>query len=276
MAAIILMLSQLTAVSQHKIPENYCITPEEMQLFNQVNDLRVEYDKSLLKLSASLSYIAQTHVNDLLNNHPDTSICSLSSWSDKGNWKACCYNTYVLDEDCMWEKPKELTTYPYRGYELVMYFEDRLNVDSVIQLWSGTKKVLDMILTRESYKQKKWICMGVGLNEHYVSVWFGQRADRTALPQLCDTTVIMPVADTMASDTIKKGDFYLIFGSFDQLQDAKEALKRIDKEKFPDAGILTKDQRYRIFLGKFDNIKAATFAKQNLPYGYKEAWILKY
>ncbi len=118
--------------------------------------------------------------------------------------------------------------------------------------------------------------MGVGLNEHYVSVWFGQRADRTALPQLCDTTVIMPVADTMASDTIKKGDFYLIFGSFDQLQDAKEALKRIDKEKFPDAGILTKDQRYRIFLGKFDNIKAATFAKQNLPYGYKEAWILKY
>ena len=275
--SVVFLLLSLKATSQNKIPENYCISLDEMNLFHQINSLRSTYGKPKLKLSASLSYVARTHVNDLQNNRPDTSICGLSSWSDKGNWKACCYNTYVFDKECMWGKPKEITSYPYRGYELVMYFEEHLISDSIIKIWSGARKVLDMLLTREDYQQKKWVCVGIGINEHYASVWFGQRADRVALPSVCDTTATAVYADDrMPVDTISRGYFYLIFGSFDQMKDAKDALKQIKKNGFSEAGILTKDGRYRIYLGKFDHIKAATFAKQNLPGTYKESWILKY
>ena len=264
----------ITSEAQHKIPDDYCISAEEMQLFNQINELLTDYDKTKLKISASLSYVAHTHVNDLQNNRPDTSICNLSSWSDKGSWKACCYNPYVLNEKCMWDKPKELTTYPYRGYELVTFFEDEISVDSVIRLWSTSREVLDMILTREKYKQKKWICMGIGINEHYVSVWFGQRADKTAKPHICDQTSSSTAVATTASQQ-KKSFYYLIYGSFDNLRDAKEALKRIQKNDFPKAGVLEKNNRTRIYLDKFNNLKEANFAKQNLPYTYREAWILK-
>ncbi len=275
--SIVLLLFSLETTSQNKIPKDYCISLDEMNLFNQINSLRSSYDKPKLKLSASLSYVAHTHVNDLQNNRPDTSICGLSSWSDKGNWKACCYNTYVFDEKCMWDKPKELTSYPYRGYELVMYFEDPLISDSIINIWSGARKVLDMIMTNGDYQPKKWVCMGIGINEHYASVWFGQRNDVVARPPVCDTnTAAVYAGSKKPADTISRGFFYLIFGSFDQMKDAKEALKPIKKNGFPESGILTKDDRYRIYLGKYDNIKTATFAKQGLPDDYKEAWILKY
>jgi len=267
--------SYLSATSQKRIPDDYCISINEMKLFKNINELRADYDKPKLKLSSSLSYVARLHVNDLLNNHPDTSICGLSSWSDNGEWKACCYNSYVLDEECMWDKPKELTSYPYRAYELVTYFEDQFTTDSVIKIWSGTRQVIDMILTRGKYEQKKWVCFGVGINDHYVSVWFAQRADKVPVPAVCDTTYNVIETDSTTAFIDSEGYFYLIYGSFENITDAKEALKRYKKNSFPEAGILSKDNLNRIYLGKFDNLKAAMFAKQSLPYSYKEAWILK-
>lgn len=261
-------------VSQNTLPDNYCLSTDEMRLFEKVNEIRADYDKKAVQLSSSLSYVAKLHVEDLYMNHPDTSICGLSSWSDKGIWKACCYNNYVLNEECMWAKPKELTSYRYRGYELVTYFEDAVSIDSVINIWSGTREVLDMILTQGNYSEKKWICMGVGINKDYVSVWFGQRADQNRIPKICDSTTyeaIVQVESKVSSDDF----FYLIFGSFEDIDDAKEALRRARKNNFPDADLLIKDGLNRIYLGKYDNLKAAMYAKQSLPYSYKDAWILK-
>ena len=272
---LIFLFSYLAAASQKRIPDDYCISIDEMKLFKSINDLRTDYDKPELKLSSSLSYVAKLHVNDLLNNHPDTSICGLSSWSKNGEWRACCYNSYVLDEECMWDKPKELTSYPYRAYELVTYFEDEYTTDSVIKLWSGTRQLIDMILTRGKYEQKKWVCFGVGINDHYVSVWFGQRTDKAPVPAVCDTTYNVYETDSTAASIDSEGFFYLVYGSFENIADAKEALKRYKKNSFPEAGILSKDNLNRIYLGKFNNLKAAMYAKQSLPYTYREAWILK-
>lgn len=105
-------------LSQNTIPDGFCISPVEKQLFDKINTLLNEYGEKSLSLSASLSLVAKTHVDDLMKNRPDTSICNLSSWSDKGNWTSCCHNPYVPQQDCMWDKPKEITPYPYRGYEL--------------------------------------------------------------------------------------------------------------------------------------------------------------
>jgi len=271
---LMIAISSQVALSQHKNLENFCISANELQLFEHINELRTDYDKSTLQLSASLSFVAKTHVNDLLKNHPDTSICSLSSWSDKGQWKACCYNKYVLDEDCMWDKPKELTSYPYRGYELVTYFEDDFSSDSILNIWSGSREVLDMILTQGKYASKKWACMGVGMNDDYVSLWFGQRNDPARKPSTCDT-LAPHLLETQNSLHPAESSFYLIFGSFEDINDAKEALRRLKKSDFPNADILIKDGLNRIYLGKYDNLKAAMYAKQNLPYSYREAWIFK-
>lgn len=248
---------------------------EEQLLFDKINILREDYGKKSLEFSKSLSYVAQLHVVDLSNNHPDTSVCNLSSWSDKGEWTACCHNPYVPNQDCMWDKPKELTPYTYRGYELAGYFEGSFNTDSVINLWTGSKAVLDMVLTDGNFKQKKWICMGIGMNENYVSVWFGQRADKMGEPDVCiSDTISQP--DTLALTKPDNGIvYYLIFGSFSNPKDAKEAAKRYKKNGFENAGILKNGDLTRVFLGKYDNLKEAMYTKQQLGYTYRDAWIFK-
>jgi len=269
-----ILFSSFNLFAQKKIPDEFCVTMEEQFLFDKINLLREDYGKNSLEFSKSLSYVAKLHVADLLKNHPDTSICNLSSWSDKGEWTACCYNPYVPNQDCMWDKPKEITPYTYRGYELVGFFEGGFNTDSVINLWSDTKAVLDMILTDGNFSQKKWVCMGLSMNKNYVSVWFGQRADKMGEPDICVAADTAKTADTIAS-TNNELTFYLIFGAFTDVKDAKEAAKRYKKNGFEEAGILKRDNINRVYLGKYSTLKEAMFAKDQLSYTYREAWIFK-
>lgn len=254
------------------IPEEFCITAPEKMLFNKINELREDYEKPSIQLSISLSYVANRHVFDLETNHPDTSICNSSSWSDKGDWEPCCYNKYVHNPDCMWDKPKQLTPYRYRGYELVTFFEDSINADSIIELWSDSKEVLDMILTNGTYSNKKWICGGVAIGEHYVSLWFGQRSDNLGSPQLCVNEML---ADSTAEIKDLTNTYYLIFGSFPDKHSAKSAQKQYKKDGFENCDILSGSERVRVYLDKFETLKEAMYAKQQLPFKYREAWILK-
>lgn len=273
---MLLILTTSALLAQKKIPEGFCVTMEEQLLYDKINILLDDYGKKQLEFSKALSYVAQVHVDDLAKNHPDTSVCNLSSWSDKGDWTACCHNPYVPQQDCMWDKPKELTTYTYRGYELAAYFEDSFTVDSVLKLWSDTKPVLDMLLTDGNFSQKKWVCMGVAMNDNYVSVWFGQRADRLGEPDLCATKNPEPES-VILTDTNPANytTFYIVFGVFTDPKDAKEAVKRYKKNGFEDAGILKHGEYTRVYLGKYTDLKEATYAKQQLSYTYREAWIYK-
>lgn len=258
--------------AQKKIPDNFCITRQEKKLFNAINTLLKDYGRKPLKLSGSLSYVAKLHVEDLLENRPDTGICNLSSWSDKGDWTPCCFNRYVPQQECMWGKPKELTPYPFRGYELAGYFQDDFTADSVIELWAAQKKVLDMLLARKNYSEKEWVCMGIGMNRHYVSVWFGQRPDKVKVPGVCDTATVVPFLDTTAVNK-KAETYYLIIASFLNEKDAREAAKRYRKNGFKNAGILKSNNRVRVYLDRFPNLKEAISSKRNLPYSYRDAWI---
>lgn len=269
---IYLLMLSVSTISQNALPKNFCISNQEKVLYNKINQLIEDYGNPAVELSASLSYVAGLHVDDLLKNRPDTSVCNLSSWSDKGSWTPCCHNPYVPQQDCMWDKPKELTPYPFRGYELVSYYEGDFNTDSIMNLWSGSKKVLDMLLTKGDFKKKKWVCMGVGINDEYVSVWFGQRADRLKKPDVCDESDFT-APEPVSTGSIEK--FYVIFGSYRTTKDAKEAIKRLNKNGFDGAGMLKSGDKIRVYLNNFTNIKEATLFKQNLPYTYREAWIYK-
>ncbi len=268
----VLLLTIQFSFGQKKLPADFCVSSQEMQLFNYINAVRKEYGKKPVKLSASLSFVAKVHVEDLFNNHPDTSICNLSSWSDKGEWTACCYNSYIPNPECMKKKPKELTPYPYYGYEMAAYFEDGYSEDSLELLWNDTKPVLDMILTRGNYEKKSWVVAGVGIYENYVSVWFGQRADKLKTPEVCGGQKIVVKDEPVLRDP---SSFYIIIASFSAQADAKEALRRSRKNGFKNAGILHGGNKFRVFLGKYNSLKEAAYVKENLSPTYRDAWILK-
>ena len=272
---LVFFTSAQVSLAQKRLPSNFCISPQEKALFDKINQVRKLYNKKPVKLSASLSYVAKTHVEDLLKNSPDTSVCNLSSWSDKGNWAACCYNPYVLKQDCMWDKPKELTPYPYRGYEIAGYFEEDYTVDSVLKFWMGEKEVVNMLITEGEYSDKDWVCAGVGMNKQYVSVWFGQRADGAGAPEICSSKPADELVPIAAADTLQHTHYYLIIASYNNINDARDAVKKYRKAGFESAGTLKNGESTRVFLAHFNEMKEAMMAKQNLPAEYHEAWILK-
>ncbi|MFK5856117.1 MAG: SPOR domain-containing protein [Bacteroidota bacterium] len=272
---IIVTTTHNLATAQKSLPVDFCIENSEANLFTMINQLRVDYGKPELQLSSSLCFVAEMHVNDLQNNRPDTSICNLSSWSNKGEWTSCCYTKYAHKPDCMWDKPKELTPYPYRGYELVAFIQDDFNNDTILNLWADSKEVLDMILTRGQYAKKKWICAGIGISDNYISLWFGQRRDKLKKPDNCNFETENNDTTSTVLTTTKTNTYYLIFGSFQNIRDAKEARKRTKEADFKNCDILTKNNKIRLYLDKFGSMREAMYAKQQLPYTYREAWILK-
>lgn len=268
---ILLPLTSLFGQNNNKIPNDFCISNTENQLFNSINQLLIENGGKELSLSKSLSYVAKLHINDLSENHPDTSICNLSSWSDKGDWTACCYNSYVPNSECMWNKPKELTNFRYRGYEMALYFEEEYNSDSIMQLLYSSKKALAMLLTKDDYSSKKWICMGIGINENYTSIWLAQRADNAGKPKICDNNK----KETIEIVDTKESKYYVITASFIAMKDAKESVKRLKQNGFKNAGILKSNTNLRVYLKELKTLKEAMYFKQKLPYTYNDAWILK-
>ena len=272
---VLVFLLSINLFGQHRIPSGFCMSANELKLAKAINQIRKEHGKKPIKISVSLTYVAEAHVKDLQINHPDTSICNLSSWSNKGKWTPVCYNPYVVDRKAMWDKPRELTRYPYNGYELAAYMQDGIILDSLSELWDTLAESLDMITTEGVWSKKHWEAMGVGISRNYASVWFGQREDREGAPHVCSKNREAAKERSIAKEEPKKKLYYLIVGSFPELRDAKEAVRRMKKNGFKSAGILVSEKRVRVYLSHYDNFNAAQKAKKKLPYSYRKVWILK-
>ena len=255
--------------AQKKVPSSFCLHPAEKQLADSINHIRLRHGKKALPLSVSLSFVARTHVADLQNHHPDTSICNLSSWSNKGHWKACCYNPYVVNHDGMWKKPRELTGYPYRGYEMAAYTQDNLNVDSILALWKDSPEAMAMILTNGTWEKKSWACLGVGLNKHYASVWFGQRPDRAGKPKMCHS------ATKSKAKTSTGNTFYLIYGSYPSMNSATKILNHLRPKGFKSASILKSQKYIRVYLYRSSDFQQVKKERQRWKKKYPQLWILQ-
>lgn len=272
---ISLLFFTLTISAQTVDYENVCLNTNEQKLAKLINDFRKANKKSSLPLSKALTIVAKTHVSDLQDNNPDTSICLTASWSNKGSWTACCYNKYLLNETCMWDKPKELTKYPFRGYELSYFEEGIIQVDSLFSIWMSSEETKNMLLTNGNFSTKKWETMGLAIGENYASVWFGQRADAAGSPPGCESLTASSKKPDDKTSSTKLQKYYLIYGSFTLETDAREAVKRFNNTGFKSAEILSNGDRYRVSLSSFDNLKDAMAAKEKLSASYKDAWILK-
>lgn len=262
--------------------KDICISKKEYRLYTLINAFRIENDLPEISLSGSLSLLAKLHINDLIENHPDTSICNLHSWSDKGDWKACCYNKYIFEPSCMYDKAKELTNYKAKAYEMVFWESPEAHPDSVIQIWINTFTSADIILSRNKWENFMWKSIGIAVKDEYAIVWFGEIKDMEEKPELCDKVIL--ISDTIKIQkedhkkliTKKTGKYYIILGSVDNQKNAERKLDQYLKNNFPNAVIMVKDNKFRICLSAYETLKEARTAREKLNENYRDAWILKF
>ncbi|MCF8236064.1 MAG: SPOR domain-containing protein [Bacteroidales bacterium] len=261
--------------------DKICLSQEEFKLYNQINKLRIENDRDIIPLSRSLCYVAKMHLYDLIKHRPDTSICNMHSWSDKGSWTACCYNTYIKQPGCMHSKPKELTDYRYNGWELIFWDSEAAQPDSAMEFWERTDISLNVLINNHPSYKKDWNAIGVAITGKYACLWLGHYDDPEEAVAPCSNQQ----ADTTANEDqpeevgmiLKETDgYHIIVASFTNEEDATESVRSYRDKGYPKSGIIQSNGKYRISLSSHGSLQQAKNAKDNLGAGFGNAWILKY
>ena len=273
-----------SAFTQKGVPDDFCLTDDEYRLYELINAHRLINGLKEIPLSASLSYVARTHVIDLYTNHPDTSVCNLNSWSDKGTWTACCHNKYVPMEECIRNKPKELTTYTGEGYELTYAEIFNTSADTVFRFWKKIDEANAFLLNEGSWEKKSWRAMGVGIYKNYAVLWMGQRADALAKPEKCSGKVAntqpsrpVEVAGNIQVIGSRTDRFFVIVASFQSEADAQKEAKKYINVAGSKVRILKNNQgQYRVSINDYSNLDEAKSGKEEYQKTYTGAWILNY
>lgn len=155
-----------------------CLSAEEQKLYNHIIKYRKENKLKPIQLSSDLTEVAKIHAKDLHENHAfGETDCNMHSWSEKGNWTACCYTADHKDPNCMWDKPKELTGYAGQGYEISYYYSKGVTADDAIDGWKKSAAHNEVMINKGIWKQAEWNAIGVGIYETYATVWFGMVED---------------------------------------------------------------------------------------------------
>ncbi len=180
---LLALMTLLTGCETEPEDENNLVTPTaaETELYNLIMNYRAELQLLEIPLSSSLSYVAQQHVNDLQENNPVTSTCNLHSWSDNGNWTACCYTSDHAQASCMWDKPRELTEYTGNGYEIAYYGQANATPAGALNIWKTSQGHNNVIINAGSWTTP-WKAIGVGIRGNYAVVWFGHEDDPAGSP----------------------------------------------------------------------------------------------
>lgn len=281
--AIFFLINAFQGFSQDSLTEDFCITRSEQQLYQLVNNFRIENDLPEIQLSRSLSFVAKTHVKDLYTNHPDTSICNLNSWSDKGRWTPCCHSTYLPRSECILNKARELTSYDAEAHELAYWEMQDANPDSVFAFWKEMDVTRDFLVNKGKWEKYNWQALGVGLHHGYAAIWVGEIKDTEEEPGICGEAIQKileretPATDGKIFIITEKGDkFYVIYGSYTNLGDAKEQARKYMEKGFPDTKLIKSKEKFRIALSTHNTLEEAKNAKSKLGKEYSGAWILTY
>jgi len=154
------------------------LTDEETKLYNLIMEYRKANGLPNIPISPSLTIVAQTHVKDLQNNHPENEPCNMHSWSAKGNWTPCCYTPDHAQAQCMWDKPRELTSYKGNGFEIAHWSSDNATAEGALDSWKNSSGHNAVILNQGIWNSSTWNAIGIGIYENYAVVWFGEEKDQ--------------------------------------------------------------------------------------------------
>lgn len=150
---------------------------QEAELYKLIMEYRKASGLPEIPRSPALTQVARLHVRDLVENHPDRGECNLHSWSAHGTWSSCCYTNDHAEASCMWNKPKELTSYPGNGFEIAHWSSEGVTPEGALQGWQGSRGHNSVILNQGQWKDQ-WNAIGIGIRGSYAVVWFGNKADK--------------------------------------------------------------------------------------------------
>lgn len=160
------------------------LSSEEQKLYDLIMQYRAEKNLPAIPLSPALTYVAQTHVRDL-QSYPPQDDCNLHSWSDQGAWSAVCYTKDPTDDAkrAVWNKPRELTTYPGAGYEIAHWISSGATARSAIEGWKKSPKHNATMINLNMWSNVTWRAIGVGIYKDYAVVWFGEEEDAQSIKE---------------------------------------------------------------------------------------------
>lgn len=158
------------------------LSTEERKLYNQIMEYRKQNGLPPIPLSKALTFVAKSHVLDLgVTESKRDSNCNMHSWGEDPRWTSCCYTNDHAQASCMWNKPKEMTSYPGIGYEISHGGSGGFiaTAESALGGWKKSTGHNSVILNKGIWKNRSWKAVGIGISGGYAVVWFGEESDPT-------------------------------------------------------------------------------------------------
>lgn len=257
-----------------------CAESEEVQLYELLMEYRRINGLPPIPFSKSLSYIARVHAMDLSFNRPDFGGCNPHSWSEKGPWKACCYARDEARLECMSGKPKELTAYRAKAWEIVYEGGEKARATDAFDLWKDIGLTRDYILNTGKW-MKSWKAIGIGFYGDYASVWFGEGDDPEKEYLTCGPepknlnqalTGVKQEAKVISSNI---SAFHIIAGSLNSLEKANQEVARLRAQGYANATIIPSGHNFRISVASFPTEAEAQSSLNKTKESLPDAWLLK-
>ncbi len=301
---------QMAEKTAKPVPASFCISSMEYKLYNMVNAYRQRYDLPPIPFSKSLCFVASTHVNDLFSHHPDQGSCNAHSWSDQGSWKPFCYPRDENKKNSVWDKPKELTPYRGKGFEIVYWENNAVVIDSIIALWKSMDYFNSFLMNTGTWQEKKWNAIGIGIHENYACAWFGELQDPEGEPNICgeEQKIILPPEEKPAitgkeepekkavvkktSNELKKKEkpadlkvsgettipgkekYYIIVKGTAPEKELQRFLKDLQSKGYSSSRLLERNGKQRISIMEFQKKSSADSALRQVKKTWEDAWIL--
>ncbi|MEI6684100.1 MAG: CAP domain-containing protein [Bacteroidota bacterium] len=303
-----------TPVLQGKpVPVNFCISQTVMDLYSRINDYRLQNNLPPVQLSKSLCYVATLHAKDLMLHHPDQGGCNSHSWSDKSFWKPFCYPRDENKKNSVWDKPRELTAYPAKAYEIVYWENSPLVADTVIMVWKTEEYFNSFLLNTGKWREKPWNAIGIAIYENYACAWFGESTDPEGTAYVCgnmpvvqkkdtikpgavvkkpritavkkvktdslstrpaDTIPPKAVAPVSKTDTVAK-TYYIIVKTNLSMDAATKLVGALKVQEYPGAKVITRDDKIRVSVFESTSKPEVMTKLKEVKKTYKDAWLYK-
>ena len=278
------LLAQNVAKQGPAVPVNFCVSAGEMELHKQVNDYRKHYGLPPIPLSKSLSYVASLHAKDLFLNHPEAGPCNSHSWSNKGFWLPFCYPGDENKKNSVWDKPRELTKYPSRAYEIVYWENNPLSTDTVIMVWQMEEYFNSFLLNTGKWQGKTWNAVGIGVYENYACAWFGEVHDPECEVIVCGSVPVRQVKKDSVPEKVPTAavpkdsssvKYYIIVKTNLSLNASTKLVGALKTDGYQDAKVLEKDGKIRVSVFESPDRATVTAKLKEVKKTYKDAWLLK-
>lgn len=175
---------------------NTPLSGKEKELARLVNQYRVSQGMKPLPVSKSLTYVARTHNKDQIQHFrldltDSRGIeANAHSWSNHGNWTPVRYTDDHRYMSGMHNKPKELTNFKVKGYEIEMDIQDgrdnsmnyaisrNVTPSHALEAWQ-TSPGHNAVMVGEGQWSNLSV-MGVSIHNNFADIWFARETNDPA------------------------------------------------------------------------------------------------